>query len=80
MAIYPQNQDRGGRFEKCAVCTAIVLAENVSAGRADPGTVCRTCGMPVVELVPFEDRDYFDVIMRVGPSVSRRARLRRSRW
>ena len=78
MVTYPQNQDRGGRLEKCAVCAAIVLAENGSAGRADASTVCRTCGMSVVE-PPFEDRDYFDVIMRIGRPMRRGARLRRTR-
>jgi hypothetical protein len=78
MVTYPQSQDGGGRFEKCAVCAATVLAEVGSAGPADPNTVCVTCGMIVVE-PPFEDCDYFDVIMRIGRPIRRGARLRRTR-
>ena len=70
MATYPQNQDGGGRLEKCAVCAATVLADVSCAGRADANTVCAACGMMVVE-PPLEDRDYFDVIMRIGRPLRR---------
>ena len=49
----------------CAVCASTVLAEASCAGRADANTVCAACGMKVVE-PPFEDCDYFDLIMRLG--------------
>ena len=78
MATYPQNQDGGGRLEKCAVCAATVLADVSCAGRADANTVCAACGMMVVE-PPLEDRDYFDVIMRIGRPLRRGTRLRRTR-
>jgi hypothetical protein len=65
MATYPQNQDGGGRLKKCAVCAATVLADINRAVGADANTVCAACGMMVVE-PPFEDRDYFDLIMRLG--------------
>jgi hypothetical protein len=77
MVRYPQNEDGGGRLEKCAACAATVPAEVGCGGRADAKTVCTTCGMTVVE-PPFEDRDYFDVIMRIGRPVRRGTRLRRT--
>ena len=46
-------------------------------GRADVNAVCASCGMTLVES-PFQARDYFDVIMRVGRPIRRGARLRRT--
>ena len=77
MVTYPHHKDGGERREKCAVCAAMVLAEVGLVGRANANTVCSTRGMTVVE-PPFEDRDYFDVIMRVGRPIWRGARLRRA--
>lgn len=44
---------------------------------ADANTVCTSYGTPLVES-PFQARDYFDVIMRVGRPLGRPARLRRA--
>ena len=54
-----QNENDGGHLELCAVCEAVV------AGWTEGNTVCAACGMKVVE-PPFEDCDYFDLIMRLG--------------
>ena len=78
MVTYPHHKDGGERLEKCAVCAATVLAEGGLAGWANANTVCSTCGMTVVE-PPFEDRDYFDLIMRIGRPVRRGTRPRRTR-
>jgi hypothetical protein len=65
---YPQNENDWGHLELCAVCDA------VTAGWAEGGNVCATCGMTVVE-PPFEGSDYFDMLMRQGQT--RRAMRRR---
>ncbi len=78
MGTYQRSgEGERGRI-RCAVCDATVIAEAACAGRTDANTVCVKCGMMVVE-PPFEDCDYFDVIMRVGRPLGRAAWLRRTR-
>ena len=46
-------------------------------GWPDANTVCASCAMRLVD-PPFQARDYFDVIMRVGRPLRRAPRLRRA--
>ena len=46
-------------------------------GWSDANTVCVSCGLTLVDS-PFQARDYFDVIMRIGRPLGRAARLRRA--
>lgn len=57
MGTYPRNEYDRGRLERCAICDAMVV------GWAEGNTVCALCGMTLVE-PPFEDCDYFDMVMK----------------
>ena len=70
MVTYARNENDGRRLERCEVCKAMV------AGWAEGNTVCASCGKTVVE-PPFQDCDYFDMIMRAGRPRGRAARFRR---
>jgi hypothetical protein len=76
VASYYEEDER--RILRCATCDATVVAEIACAGRADANTVCVLCGMTMADL-PFEGRDYFDVLMRVGRPMGRATRFSRTR-
>jgi hypothetical protein len=58
-------------LEKCVVC------KELAAHWAKGGSVCALCGMTRVDGA-FQERDYFDLIMRAGRPASRA--LRRPLW
>jgi len=70
---YWRNKEDERSLSRCAACDATVSVETWG-GRAD-ATVCPLCSTTVTDLA-FESGDYFDVIMRVGRPMGRRARPR----
>jgi hypothetical protein len=65
MASHWRNKEIERSLSRCATCDAMVFEKVACASRADADTVCTLCGMTIADL-PFEGRDYFDLIMRVG--------------
>jgi hypothetical protein len=76
VASYYEEDAR--RILRCATCDATVFAEVACVGPADANSVCVLCGMTIADL-PFEGGDYFDVLMRVGRTMGRATRFRRTR-
>ena len=77
IATYRHIEEDEGRIVRFAACDATVLAEIAGFGRTDANTACASCEMTLADS-PFSGGDYYAVIMRVGRSVWRKARLRRA--